>query len=257
MLYGDGSGKLATISAVSGSTITVDSYKNIIEGMVIDVIDSDGDTEVATKRIVSIDRSTKVVTMDGSMASASVGSIITVQGSYGKEITGLGALFGSSTTLYGLTRADNKWLTPHKFTSTTITDVVIQKAIDTLDEVAGSQANFIVCSSGVKRAYQNYLATNRSNIDVMNLQGGYTALSYNGIPLISDRFVPEGTMYILNTDDFHLHQLCDWRWLEGDDGRVIRQVAGKPVYTSTLVKYADLICDRPIGQAVITGITEA
>ncbi len=257
MLYGDGSGKLATISAVSGYTITVDSIKNIIEGMVIDVVDDDGVVEVATKRIVSIDRTTKVVTMDSSMASASVGSIITVQGSYGKEITGLGALFGSSTTLYGLNRADNKWLTPHKFTSSTITDVVIQTAIDTLDEVAGSQANFIVCSSGVKRAYQNYLATNRSNIDVMNLQGGYTALSYNGIPLISDRFVPEGTMYILNTDDFHLHQLCDWRWLEGDDGRVIRQVAGKPVYTSTLVKYADLICDRPIGQAVITGITEA
>ncbi len=257
MLYGDGSGTLASITAVSGSTITVSSIKNIIEGMVIDVVDDDGAVEVATRRIVSIDRTTKVVTLDGSMTSASVGSIITVQGSYGNEITGLGALFGSSSTLYGLTRADNKWLTPHKFTSTTITDVVIQKAIDTLDEVAGSQANFIVCSSGVKRAYQNYLATNRSNIDVMNLQGGYTALSYNGIPLISDRFVPEGTMYILNTDDFHLHQLCDWRWLEGDDGKVIRQVANKPVFTSTLVKYADLICDRPIGQAVITGITEA
>ncbi len=256
MLYGDGSGKLATISAVSGSTITVDSIKNIIEGMVIDVVD-DGDIEVATRRIVSINRTTKVVTLDGSMSSASVGSIITVQGSYGKELTGLGAIFGNSTTLYGLTRSENLWLTPQKFTSSTITDVVIQKAIDSLEEISGSQANFIVCSSGVKRAYQNYLATNRSNVDVMNLQGGYTALSYNGIPLISDRFAPEGTMYILNTDDFHLHQLCDWRWLEGDDGKVIRQVAGKPVYTSTLVKYADLICDRPIGQAVITGITEA
>lgn len=47
------------------------------------------------------------------------------------------------------------------------------------------------------------------------------------------------------------------RWLEGDDGRVIKQVANKPVYTATLVKYADMICDRPIGQAMISGITEA
>ena len=113
-----------------------------------------------------------------------------------------------------------------------------------------------MCSAGVKRAYQDYLITNRSNIDVMNLQGGYKAISYNGIPVVSDRFAPEGTMYILNTSDFHLHQLCDWRWLEGDDGRVIKQVANKPVYTATLVKYADMICDRPIGQAVISGITE-
>lgn len=46
-------------------------------------------------------------------------------------------------------------------------------------------------------------------------------------------------------------------WLEGDDGRIIKQVPNKPVYTATLVKYADLICDRPIGQAMISGISEA
>ena len=125
-----------------------------------------------------------------------------------------------------------------------------------MDEVAGSTADFIVCSGGVKRAYQDYLITNRTNIDVMNLQGGYKAISYNGIPLVSDRFAPKGTMYILNTSDFKLHQLCDWRWLEGDDGRVIKQVANRPTYTATLVKYADLICDRPIGQAMISGIAE-
>lgn len=39
------------------------------------------------------------------------------------------------------------------------------------------------------------------------------------------------------------------RWLEGDDGRVIKQVANRPTYTATLVKYADLICDRPYGRA--------
>jgi hypothetical protein len=54
-----------------------------------------------------------------------------------------------------------------------------------------------------------------------------------------------------------LHQLCDWRWLEGDDGKVIKQVANKPVYKATLVKYADMICDRPNSQAIISGITEA
>ena len=48
-------------------------------------------------------------------------------------------------------------------------------------------------------------------------------------------------MYLLNTDDFALHQLCDWKWLEGEDGKVIKQVADKPVYKATLVKYADLI----------------
>ena len=261
MLFGDGSGTLCKITAVSGNEFTVDAVNNLIEGMVVDVIGNSGKTPVVTaRRIVDVDRANKKVTVSG--ASIGVGTVnaddfLTVQGSYGKELTGLGAIFGDTATLYGLNRASNKWLTPYKKTATSLTDITIQTAMDTLDEVAGSTADFIVCSGGVKRAYQDYLITNRSNVDVMNLQGGYKAISYNGIPVISDRFCPAGAMYVLNTGDFHLHQLCDWRWLEGDDGRIIKQVANKPVYTATLVKYADLICDRPIGQAMISGITEA
>ncbi len=260
MLFGDGSGIIAKASAQSGNVITVDTVKNVMEGMVVDVVSaSTKAVTVHARRIVDVDRANKKITLGGASLSAVVtaGDFVTVQGSYGNELTGLGAIFGETPTLYGLARSSNKWLTPYKATSSTLTDVVIQKAIDTLDEVAGSTADFIVCSGGVKRAYQDYLITNRSNVDVMNLQGGYKAISYNGIPIVSDRFAPGGTMYILNTADFHLHQLCDWRWLEGDDGRVIKQVANKPVYTATLVKYADLICDRPIGQAMISGITEA
>lgn len=251
MLFGDGSGVIAKASSNTGNVITVDAVNNVIEGMVVDVLNSATKSPVAlARRIVDVDRVNKKITVDGtSIASSSVseGDLITVQGSYGKELTGLAAIFGDSETLYGLSRASNKWLTPYSKTSSTLTDVTIQSAIDSLEEVAGSTADFIVCSSGVKRAYQDYLITNRSNIDVMNLQGGYKAISYNGIPVVSDRFAPRGTMYILNTSDFHLHQLCDWRWLEGDDGRVIKQIAGKPLYTATLVKYADLICDRPYG----------
>ena len=260
MLFGDGSGVIAKAASQAGNVITVDSVKNVIEGMVVDVVSATSKSvTVSARRITDVDRSNKTVTLSGASIAASTvaeGDYLTVQGSYGNELTGLGAIFGSSEKLYGLTRAANKWLTPYKATASAITDVVIQKAIDTLDEVAGSAADFIVCSAGVKRAYQEYLVTNRSNVDVMNLQGGYKAISYNGIPIVSDRFAPDGTMYILNTSDFHLHQLCDWRWLEGDDGRVIKQVANKPVYTATLVKYADMICDRPIGQAMISGITE-
>ena len=272
MLYGDGSGTLCKVTAVSGNVLTLDSVNNIMEGMVVDVIGNSGKTPVVTaRRIVDIDRDGKKATLSGAALTGTVSAddFLTVQGSYNKEITGLGAIFGDTEKLYGLTRASNKWLTPYKKTVETLTeneiqlaidkveDVTIQRAIDSLEEIAASVADFIVCSGEVKRAYQDYLITNRTNIDVMNLQGGYKAISYNGIPIVSDRFVPAGTMYILNSNDFHLHQLCDWRWLEGDDGRIIKQVPNKPVYTATLVKYADLICDRPIGQAMIDGITEA
>lgn len=264
MLFGDGNGTLGTVSDVNeDGTIVLDGVKNVVEGMVIDFLSSQGAaiSGATGRRITSVDRANKTIAVSGTKLTASAvpeGSIITVQNSYGKEITGLKAIFSSTGSLYGLDRATHKWLIPHmKSDVGTISETVIQEAIDTLEENTGSQVNFIVCSSGVKRAYQKALAAYKRNIDVMELKGGYKALSYNGIPVVSDRFCPDGTMYLLNTDDFALHQLCDWKWLEGEDGRVIKQVANKPVYSATLVKYADLVCTRPCGQAMLTGITEA
>lgn len=263
MLFGDGNGTLATVSAISDNTVTVDSVKNIVEGMVVDFVTAAGSaiSNATARRVVYVDRANKQIKVSGSAlttAQVPVGSIITVQNSYGKEITGLKAIFKDSGSIYGLDRATHKWLIPYmKDNVGEISETAIQTAIDELEENTGSKVNFIVCSSGVKRAYQKHLATYKRNIDVMELNGGYKALSYNGIPVISDRFCPEGTMYLLNTDDFILHQLCDWKWLEGEDGRVLKQVANKPVYSATLVKYADLVCTRPCGQAMLSGITEA
>lgn len=90
----------------------------------------------------------------------------------------------------------------------------------------------------------------------MELAGGYKALSFNGIPVVADRFCPKGNMYFLNTKDFTLNQLCDWQWLTSDDGSVLKQVAGKPVYTATLVKYAELLCSRPYAQGLLKDIAE-
>lgn len=274
MLFGDGTGILATISTNDTSSVTVDTTRNLIEGMVVDIVNkADGTVNaVAGRRITSIDRANKKVTLSGSALTSEAFKPSTsqtntyalcVQGSYGKEITGLGAIFKSSGSLYGLNRSTYNWMVPYisniagESTMTAISDVTMQKAIDELDEVAGSKVDFIVCSAGVKRNYQEYLNSYRSNVDVMDLAGGYKAISYNGIPLVSDKFVKPNTMYLLNTKEFNLHQLCDWQWLEGEDGRVIKQIQGKPTYSATLVKYADIICDHPAGQAIIEGIKES
>ena len=263
MLFGDGNGSLGKVTAIADNLITLDNIKNVVEGMIIDFVTSSGVTitSASGRKVVLVDRANKQIRVSGNDITTSIvplGSSICVQNSYGKEITGLKAIFKSSGSLYGLDRATHKWLIPYMKTGVgEINETVIQTAIDELEENTGSKVNFIVCSSGVKRAYQQHLATYKRNIDVMELNGGYKALSYNGIPVISDRFCPDGTMYLLNTDDFVLHQLCDWKWLEGEDGRVLKQVANKPVYSATLVKYADLICTRPCGQAMLSGITEA
>ena len=257
MLYGDGDGKLATVAKASTSatsTISLSSVKKVALGMVIDIIDNAGSKKLAQSRIIDIDRIAKTIKIDKQVATLATTDYITIQNSKGYELTGLGAIFGTKD-IYGLKRSENSWLNPFtKNVGGTLDMGTIQEAIDYIDETTGSAVNFITCAYDVKKEYIKNLSANRINIDYMTLDGGFKALSYSGIPLVSDKFIEDGEMYLLNTDDFKMHQLCDWRWLEGDNGNVIKQKLGSPTYTATLVKYADIVCDRPCGQAKLTGI---
>ncbi len=258
MLYGDGNGVLAlvaTASATATTSITLSSVKKVAIGMVIDIFNKDGEKILAQARIIDVDRVAKIIKIDKQVSAVSTTDYITIQNSKGFELTGLGAIFGTND-IYGLARANNTWLNPYKkdLNNAALDMGTIQEAIDYIDETTGSAVNFITCAYDVKKAYIKNLSANRLNVDYMTLDGGFKALSYSGIPLVSDKFIEDGEMYLLNTDDFKMHQLCDWRWLEGDNGNVIKQKLGNPTYTATLVKYADIVCDRPCGQAKLSGI---
>lgn len=265
MLYGNGSGRLAyTVdneSNLDKLVLTLDSTKNVMEGMVIDIYATNGSTPVyAQRRITYVDRAAKTIKIDGSAPSDFINSgyYITVQNSKDAELTGLNLIFATTGSIYGLARTTNRWLIPYiKNDNGPISSSTVQTAIDFIDEVAGSEVDFISAAYDVRRFYLDYLALSRTNVDYMNLDGGFKALSYNGIPFMADRFVEDGSLYVLNSKDFKIHQLCDWRWLEGENGKILSQKAGTPTYSATLVKYADLLCEKPIGQAKIMGITAA
>ena len=257
MLFGDGSGKLATIKSADGGVYHVDSVRNLAEGMLVNVYNAGGSIAATARSVEKVDYETKSITLSGANISSPTDYVLTLQGSRDYELTGLGAIFKDSGTIYGLSRDSNPWLKPTIKTEVgAITEMKLQEAIDELEERTGTKINFIVCSWGVRRALFNAMASLRT-MEPMVLDGGFRALSFNGIPVVADRFCPEGTMYLLNTDDFAIHQLCDWQWLEGEDGKILHQIAGKPIYTATLVKYADLMCYRPGGQAMLSGIEEA
>lgn len=263
MLFGDGSGKLSTVVDVEADgECVVDSVKLLQEGMIIDFITPGGNIIpcMRNRKIVSIDRDRNTIQIDGESGWINEfvnGSYITIQGSLNNELTGLESIFSKEGSLYGLDKKVHKFLIPYiKENQGEITEEALQKAIDTIEENTGNSINYIVCSFGVKRALQALFAKKRISVDVVELSGGYKGISYNGIPIVADRFCPEGTLYLLNTHDFELHQLCDWCWLESGDGHILHQIPGKPVYSATLVKYADLLCSKPCGQGKISGITE-
>jgi hypothetical protein len=256
-LFTDGTGKIAKVAAASTSNaeVSVDSVKYLVEGMIIDIHNA---TPVKARRILTINRTTKKITLDVPV-TVSASDNITVQNSLNKEITGLGAIFSPTavTNLYGVDRTANNWMNPSTLAGTEeISDSKIQKVLDNLDEHAGSKVDYIICAYDTRRAYLNYLEITRRNIDPLSLDGGFKAISFSGIPIVADRHCPNGKMYLLNSKSFTMHTLSDWNWLD-DDGKILKQIAGKPAWTAILAKYGELMCDHPGGQAQLTDIIES
>ena len=260
MLFQDGKGILCKIvgsnSAASGgsTTIYVDGLKNVIEGMIVDVIKNKSVVS-AGHRITYVDRAAKTIKVSGTVSDLTEGNILTLQGSYQNELYGLPYLYATpaeASTLYGNVRSAMTYLMPSEKEVTSLTADIIQETLDDIEERSGGTINLMIASYDMRRKYLSSLQESRINVDYMNLDGGFKSMSYNGIPFYADRFVPEKTVHFVNTDDFRLQQLGDWSWIEGDGGRILRQLDNKAAYGATLVKYANLICVRPIGQAKMT-----
>ncbi len=253
MLYGDGTGLLGTVSSGSDNNYVVDKIENFTVGMAVDLYNSSSSLVSSNLIVKSVDIDNKRIMLSTTVSGAASYKFY-AHASKGNEITGLATLFDSSM-VYGLARSTYPTLVPYSIRSETLTENTIQSVMDKIEARSGSKVNFIVCSWGVRRVLIDLLSKSRQ-IQPLELEGGFKAISYNGIPIVADRFCPSGTMYLLNTDDFAIHQLCDWQWLEDEDGSILKQIPGKPVYQATLVKYAELMCYRPAGQGRIYGITE-
>lgn len=257
MLFQDGSGLLAKIVGNSSgvasnqTTLYVDDVKNFIEGMVIDVV-KNGAVVSTGHRVTFVDRVNKTVKVDGVVSDLTANNILTLQGSFKAEMYGLPYIFQTSSeqsALYGNSRALVSYVLPTSKSVGSVTTDAIQTMLDDVEERCGNDINLIIASYDMRRKYLAALQSTRSNIDYLNLDGGFRTLSYNGIPVYADRFVKENTMYFVNTNDFKLQQLADWSWIEGSNGKILRQLPNKAAYGATLVKYANLICIRPVGQA--------
>lgn len=259
-VFGNGTGKLATCTAGTNvATITVDSTQYFSEGMLVDVCDAAGVvlTNGTEREITVVDDVAKTITVAGTANITPTGtSIITVSGSYGLELTGLGSVFTVDNTLYNVNRAQNKWFNPTTLAvSGEISEVKIQQGTDDVERKAGGNIDFYATSYGVRRAYQSLLLATKQIVEPMKLVGGWSVLSYNGKPFTTDKYAPASTLYGLDLSTWKSYEMMDFDWLD-EDGAVLSRVAGKAAWEATLAKYSDLGCNKPKANVIFTGITE-
>lgn len=254
MLFGDGSGKLCKISnKVDDDEYKVDLVKDYFVGMTVDIYPlaagSAGDSFGVT--IVGIDKTNSTIKLSKDVYDTIIGGSVYPQGSKDSELTGLGAIF-NSTTLYGYNKADEPYFAPYTLDADKkLTEELLTDVLDTMEESANSRINMIICSYKTRKKIAALISENRRVMNSIDARTGFGVVSVNDVPVYADKFCPDDRILFLNTDDFSLNQLCDWEWLEDESGKILKQVPGKAAYSATLVKYAELICKKPCGQAML------
>lgn len=262
-LFGNGTGILTTTKALgaAGNTIQVDDVAYLKEGLIIDIYATGGTTPQANgagRRLLSIDRANKTITIGGDPATFSAG-FITVQNSYNREITGLGAIFDDSiTSLYGVSKELNPFLKPVvQSGGGDIDDGLITKALRQAKNDKNSNIDMILCGDDAYDHYVNYLRVNNIRVEEMShtIQGGFKAIKFvfgnKEIDIVNESFVPAKEMWGVETGCLELHAL-DWNFAELQNGGIFNLMEKQSCYRALLANYGDLICTNPGGCVRIT-----
>ena len=263
MLFGDGTGKLATVTAASTATwydggvgvtvtqLTVDDTSKLIEGLVIDTYT--GTTlDNASLQIVSVDHGTKKILLNKQATTAiAANDVLYVQGSKDKEITGLGAIFDTNiSTIYGVTKADNAWINPYVVDAQNdISDVVITDAVRLATKRNG-KIDLVMAGSDAYNAYEYYMRETGINTHIVEKRlfragaAGYDIMFGDRIAtLVRNDFVPADEMWCVDSNQFELRQ-TGWDFVDYQ-GSPFVLLPDTSVYRALLANYMELVCKNP------------
>ena len=264
-LFGDGSGVLCEIKAVEKDTIvTVDSAKNLKEGMIVDTYSTGGSTPTEKeRRIIAIDRANNKVYLS-SPTSATTG-FMTLQNSYNREITGLGAVMNATgaSVIYGKKVSENPWILPLTYDATKavgggLNDVLITNAMRDAERDKNGDIDLIMMGDTAFNAYQMYMKENNVTItEQLKFKGGHTGFEVlfgnKTAKVVNESFVPETEVWGVSTKD--------WKYestpfdFANENSSTFTLVPGKNYYRALLTSYGNVICENPGASFKITNCT--
>jgi hypothetical protein len=224
-VYGDGTGTLATVASAAGAALTVDSTQYLEVDDPVDVRQANG-TLRGSANVLSINRTTKVVTLDVAVTGSAATDIVTIQGNYGLEMDGLRNMSGTTGTLHGINRstAGNEfWQGKRRSAAGNVAgEGLFEQLIDDVGAGGNGEVDVIVTSRGIRRRLADtYQSQKRfTDANATRINGGYTAIMVNEVPVIADDDCPRGWAFAINKDAFKWFEVAAPDWLRSQNGQV-------------------------------------
>lgn len=272
-VYGNGVGTLVTATAIgTTTTLKTDNVQYLEEGMIVDIIESDGSTVRASgKEITSIsDAVAGVYTVTFSTAAGTataVGDFFVRSGSLGREVTGFGSIIDNTGTLYNVDSSSvSVWkaiVDSNGGTNRALSEGLMINVVDSIRQKGGGTPTVIFTTLGVRRSYFNLLVQQRRTTNTQEFTGGFKGLAFTtdtgDIPMVADLDAPPNKMEFVNEKELKLYEASDWSFMNRDGSNWVRKIdstGSYDAYQATMYKYAEIGTHRRNSHGVLEDITE-
>lgn len=270
-MFGDGSGKLAEVNALSSGAGTEGSpwvvtftttgtnapkYKKryFPQGAKIDFFSSAGVYQLTAKVIAAGAASVSfVLVTTGSAVQPTANDLVYWEGNRGLEAIGLASIAPlSAGTLYGIDQSANP---NFRGAVSTLSGALayddINNIVGDLEEEIGSP-NLAVGSHRALKLLKNQAEDQKryssAEVKSSDLKIGFKGLEILGdagpFPMIASNMCPDDEIYFLNTKYLQLVMRQDLGWFD-DDGKILLRDPNKDVYNSRYGGYFELFCSKP------------
>lgn len=286
-LNGDGTGALGYwTSADNTSGTTIDdgrgnAFIQLDAGGVytLDLIDaSDASTKVGDSIVVTVgaeNATTWDATWTGTVSGSADGDWLVYEDSLGLELQGFDAIIDSGDPilptlgLQGLPVATYGWWKAQEFSNSgTLRDLtfeLMQKpltAIDTRSAFSSQDIPFLLTNGPLYDKYCALCRADKRHVNTMKLDGGQTAVDFNGYPLVVDPQALRNQILYPNPKTIALFTSSNGiQWADFEDGQMFQKKVGSSghsdAYMAYQVFYGNTACFARNGNGKLGDISEA
>jgi hypothetical protein len=132
---------------------------------------------------------------------------------------------------------------------------LMQVMFDLIEEQAGVGygPDLLLTTRALRREYIELMRADRSIVNTMTLDGGWDAISYNGVPFMVDNDAIDGEIYYLTLSEIAMYAMSAVDWMS-DDGSILSRISGYDAYEAVLYEYAELGIKNRANCGVITDL---
>ncbi len=250
-------------------------------GMYVAVLDTTGTTQRGAAEITAVSNSGDNATLTFGSAIAGMGATDIVVAatsadnsfnSFPNGLTNIMNRGGSYNALHILDASTSpRWDTLRLVAGTDTPDAALPTEFDIWElatRVAGRSGKdaklnpgefMLLTTPGLERKFAESFFGQRSiGIDkMMDIKGGFKAVSFSGIPMISDPWCPAGVVYLVHLPSLSWIDAVDWGAVAYEDSSVWRPIANKDAYQTSFRAYLQLGTTFRSAHGLISGYADS